>query len=774
MAKHSRSRTSKSEKKPETLWEFLNTPVGFDNFMDVLSQRIPFKGNAEESRVLPNLDKQAEELIDRAADIAQEEGITIEEALARFGIRLDDEGEEGSPSARKDSMLRTLHWQVTPGELDEPVLAQPRQTVRRRKDVLDGLKDRLSVDSQVLQEVLDLLTPDDALLRDRLMFFQFCSAPEYSEARQRAISGAVPIWYSLLSDTSRDLGLFVEVLRTLPQSPILAGDSGPFYEWLLDKGHVGYADFRKAKAVAIQEKLCVCEVLAAEAFLGAERWVKLLAEYSGLEAWKGAPPVVTKKLAGVLGREWLDLFDIAPLMLKAGVLTLGVSRPLSPHFANTLAARAGVTLHCVLLAPGVLRDHKARVLEKITEVQPPVVPVPTREGRIKEMVASASAVNLVRQLFEGALDSRASDIHIDPIPGGARVRFRIDGMLHEVMRMETELSVEVASRIKILADMDITERRRPQDGHISINIRGTEYDMRIATVPAKNGEKIAIRLVYAGNVMKPLGELGLIDEDYRKVQAFIKMPFGMILATGPVGSGKTTTLYSCLNEVDRVDRNVMSIEDPVEFDLDGANQVPVNYQLQFGFVEGLRALLRQDPDTILVGEIRDEETARIAVRASMTGLLVFSTLHTNDAPGAVTTLTNFHIPSHLIANSLVGVIAQRLLRRNCEHCTKSYTPARDELLSLGFSPQEATRVKRLYRGQGCPSCFQSGYHGRTGVFEVMAVTPALKDMILDGASEKRLRDAAIAEGMRTLARDGREKVRAGQISREEFLRILRA
>jgi type II secretory ATPase GspE/PulE/Tfp pilus assembly ATPase PilB-like protein len=761
-------------KQSETLWNFLNKPVGFDSLLDVLKRDLTSVGAESESRMLPNLDKQAEELIERASAIAESEGITIEEALARFGIGLDDDDDSGAPENVKDSMLRSLDWEVT--HVDDTV-ENPKEEhtpLRRRTDVLDALSGHMEIDTTLLQDILEQVSADDPMLRDRLIFFGFCTDFQYAEARQRAISGGLPIWYTLLSDMQSDVSQFAEVLRVMAFAPALVPGKGSFYEWLLDKGPLNYKMYKEARVEALREKISICEVLSRPAFLGGKAYIELMQEFSGLDGLNGAKPVATLKLAAALDREWLELFDLAPVRIKGQTVTIGVSRPLTREFSRRLAASTGATIAYALMTPDALKSYKKSLLDKIVEHKPALKPTEKSAGRIKEIVASASAVNLVRQLFEGALDSRATDIHIDPHADGAWVRFRIDGMLHEVMRMETELSTEVASRIKILADMDITERRRPQDGHISVNIRGTEYDMRIATVPARNGEKIAIRLVYAGNVMKPLGELGLIASDYKKMQSFIKLPFGMILATGPVGSGKTTTLYSCLNEVNRQVLNVMSVEDPVEFDLDNANQVPVNYQLQFGFVEGLRALLRQDPDIILVGEIRDEETARIAVRASMTGLLVFSTLHTNDAPGAITTLTNFHIPNHLIANSLVGVIAQRLLRRICMDCRETYKPDKETLLRMGFKADKLAGIKKLHRGKGCPTCFTSGYLGRTGVFEVMEVTPNLKDLILEGVSEKVLRNTAIEEGMRTLAMDGREKVLAGQISSEEFFRILRA
>lgn len=379
----------------------------------------------------------------------------------------------------------------------------------------------------------------------------------------------------------------------------------------------------------------------------------------------------------------------------------------------------------------------------------------------------------VEKVISEALGKRATDIHFDPFRDFLRIRFRIDGLLHDAYRVDREMAREVIARVKILGELDITERRRAQDGQISMNIGGEEVDLRVATVPVKHGERVELRLANLVRIASDNSQLGLEHTNLEIVNGFLKQPHGIILATGPVGSGKTTTLYSCLNQLDSDRFNIMSIEDPVEVDIEGVNQVNVNYKINFDFVKGLRSLLRHDPDIILIGEIRDIESARIAIRAAMTGMLVFTSLHTNDAPGAITTLYNFNLPPHLVANALLGVVAQRLIRIVCDECIEAYPATEDDLNFLFGEIDERPPDLVLHRGRGCAKCIGSGYFGRTGIFEVLQISPTIRDMILEGASERALRDHAInQEGMLNLHMDARRKVLAGITSTEEAVRVL--
>ena len=397
-------------------------------------------------------------------------------------------------------------------------------------------------------------------------------------------------------------------------------------------------------------------------------------------------------------------------------------------------------------------------------------------GLLMDAIRETSAVTLVRKLFEQAITSGATDIHIEPTPDLVRIRFRIDGLLTEVTRLDRDLAQELNSRIKILADMDITVKRKPQDGHLTLKLGSDmprDYSLRISTLPTRHGEKMAIRLVDPSKIFANLKQLGLEQSDLVTIKTLTSKPYGMILVTGPVGSGKTTTLYSCINSINHAGLNVMSIENPIEFDLEGTSQVEVNYEYGLDFVEGLRAILRQDPNVILLGEIRDEETARIAIRAALTGLLVLSTLHTHDAPSAINTLLNFNLPRHLIGSALLGVIAQRLVRKICPHCRKPHTLTEEEQVVIGPRlvgvPQNQLK---FYQGAGCAHCFNTGYTGRTGVFEILTVTNEIREMILDGGGERAIREKALEQGMLTLTSDGLRKVLAGVVSVEEFIRVL--
>lgn len=385
-------------------------------------------------------------------------------------------------------------------------------------------------------------------------------------------------------------------------------------------------------------------------------------------------------------------------------------------------------------------------------------------------VADTSTVKLVNSVIEGAVHAKATDIHLEPQANQElRVRYRIDGMLHDVLTIPSKLHPNVISRIKVLADMDITDRRQSQDGHITMRISETEYYMRIGTLPTKLGERLVVRLLDERQVIMGLKQLGLEPEDLELVEKFIDTPYGMILVTGPVGSGKTTTLYSALNEINILTKNILTIEDPVEYQLPGISQVEVDPKTGLTFAAGLRSILRQDPNTLMVGEIRDPETAAVAVRAALTGQQLFSTLHTQDAPGAVTTLAYLGVQPFWIASALIGVIAQRLVRKNCLYCKESYTPDPRQLKVLGL---ENENTLQFFHGRGCERCFHSGYSGRIGVFEVMPVDEHLRELIANNSPEAVVKKKAIHKGMNTLKTSGVKKILRGETTVEETLRVI--
>jgi type IV pilus assembly protein PilB len=397
----------------------------------------------------------------------------------------------------------------------------------------------------------------------------------------------------------------------------------------------------------------------------------------------------------------------------------------------------------------------------------PVVPSELKKA---ETIRGMSAVQLVEAIIESGSRAQATDIHLDPQSDHLRVRYRIDGILYDIMELPMAVVPEMVSRLKVLGNMDITQRRHAQEGHFVQRVGQIELDLRLATAPTVLGEKIAIRLLSETNVLTGIAQLGMEPHQIELLEVLMTRPHGTILATGPVGAGKTTTLYALLNEVNIFSKNVMTIEDPVEYELRGVNQMQVDNASNFGFVEGLRAILRQDPNIIMVGEIRDEETARTAVKAALTGVLVLSTLHTNSAPGAVTALSGLNVPRFLISSALVGVVAQRLVRKICERCKTSYQPSKEVLQQLGVPLQEYERL--FHKGTGCEHCFHTGYSGRTGVYEVLSVTEELREAIFRGDSYADLLRVAIKGGMQSLAQSALNRVLDGTTTAEEFLRVI--
>ncbi len=388
---------------------------------------------------------------------------------------------------------------------------------------------------------------------------------------------------------------------------------------------------------------------------------------------------------------------------------------------------------------------------------------------IKEQVDRAPVVKFVNQLIFDAIKERASDIHISPREDSVSIRFRIDGILHEILSPPKDLQHAIISRIKILAGMDIAERRLPQDGRFTVEYEHRNVDLRVSTLPTIFGEKIVIRLLEK-NALLGLEEIGFEEDDIKIFKKWIKRSYGMVLLTGPTGSGKTTTLYAAINFIKTPEKNIITLEDPVEYKLEGVEQVQINPKIGLTFARGLRTILRQDPDIILVGEIRDLETAEMAVRSALTGHLVLSTLHANDAVSTVIRLVNMGIEPFLVCASLNLVVAQRLVRKICPKCKEAFAPQTEILKSLGidYSEKEAT----LFRGRGCPHCRYTGYFGRTAIYEFLEITPEIKDLILKQASLEEMRNVAQRAGMCSLRENGIKKVLRGVTTIEEVMRVV--
>jgi type IV pilus assembly protein PilB len=392
--------------------------------------------------------------------------------------------------------------------------------------------------------------------------------------------------------------------------------------------------------------------------------------------------------------------------------------------------------------------------------------------KLEAISREAPIIQLVNMLIVQGVKDRASDIHVEPIEKGLLIRFRIDGMLHDIRTLPNTIKSAIISRIKILAKMDIAERRLPQDGRFQVTFGNREVDLRVSTIPTVFGEKIVLRLLDKSKGLIRLEQLGFIPEQLEEFKSIIYKPYGIILLTGPTGSGKTTTLYATLNEVNSNDKNIITVEDPVEYKLKRVNQIQVKPKINLTFANTLRSILRQDPDIIMVGEIRDAETAQIAVQAALTGHLVLSTLHTNDAPSAITRLIDMNVESFLISSSVIAVIAQRLVRVICENCKEEYEPGKDIISGLHINANSTTDGKvKLYRGAGCSLCKNTGYYGRTSIYELIVLNEDIRELIISKASSNIIKDAAIKKGMKTLKDCGLEKVLQGITTIEEVLRV---
>ena len=393
-------------------------------------------------------------------------------------------------------------------------------------------------------------------------------------------------------------------------------------------------------------------------------------------------------------------------------------------------------------------------------------------GEGEAAVEDAPIVKLVHMVLTRAVEDRASDIHIEPTESDVRIRFRVDGVLHEIMRSPRNIHSGLVSRLKVMGDMNIAEKRVPQDGRVGLKVSGRSVDLRLATLPTVFGEKVVIRILDKESVLLKLEQLGFIEDAYKRFEVSFRKPYGAIFVTGPTGSGKSTTLYATLNILNEPDRNIITVEDPVEYRLRGINQVQVHQKAGLTFASALRSILRADPDIVMIGEVRDRETAMIAMEAALTGHLVLTTLHTNDAPSALTRLQEMDVEAYLVASGIDCVVAQRLLRKLCERCREAYEPNESQLAAAGFPEFQWQDIPALYHAVGCSNCSKTGYKGRIGLYEVMLMSEEIERMTAERASSDAIRHVAVEQGMKSLRDDGLEKARLGMTSVEEVLRVV--
>jgi type IV pilus assembly protein PilB len=485
---------------------------------------------------------------------------------------------------------------------------------------------------------------------------------------------------------------------------------------------------------------------------------------------------------------------VLPVAKKNGKLTLAMKNPLDIFAIDEVRMMSGMDVEPaialeedIINAIGRLYRSEASVTEQvegvIKEFEEGDINLTAGDvseddedvsiEHLRELSEEAPVIKLANLIISRGIQDGASDIHIEPQKDVVRVRLRIDGILHEVMQIPKKVQASLVSRFKILAEMDIATKRTPQDGRITAVIDGKQYDLRVSTLPSVFGEKIVLRVLDKSAISIGLHKLGLLPETLERFENLISRTYGIILVTGPTGSGKSTTLYSVLSKLNSGEKNILTIEDPVEYEVPGLTQVQINPRAGLTFAAGLRTMLRQDPDIAMVGEIRDAETATIATEAALTGHLVLSTLHTNDAPGALTRLLDMGIEPFLIASSVIGVMAQRLVRLVCPKCKEQYQPPRDAIKRLGIEVEGDTKVT-FYRGRGCDHCRGMGYKGRIGVYELLIVNDRIRDLVLQKASSHLIREAAIESGMKTLKEDAIAKILLGQTTLEECLRVIYA
>lgn len=558
---------------------------------------------------------------------------------------------------------------------------------------------------------------------------------------------------------------------------------------LVEKGLISHEQLQSAvdKQKQLGGKQPIGEILVSMGLITERDRVMALGEQWGVEFVDLTDVLVPEDVSSLISQELARRYKMIPLEVIGDRIKMAMKNPLDIFATDEIRLMTGkevipliATEDSILLAINENYKVAAQNLNNVLQTFQ-VEEVELDKKRPEELAAevdqaeaeSAPIIKLANALISKAITEKASDIHIEPARESIRVRYRVDGILMDGLTVPKNAQNALTSRIKIMADMDIAEKRAPQDGRISMIIQGKQYDFRVSSLPAVYGEKIVMRVLDKSNINIGLHRLGLLPHTFEMFESMLMRSYGIILVTGPTGSGKSTTLYSSLAKVNSGEKNIITIEDPVEYEIPGITQVGVNNKANMTFAAGLKAMLRQDPDIIMVGEMRDQETANIAIEAALTGHLVFSTLHTNDASGAVARLMDMGVEPFLIASATVGVMAQRLMRRVCDKCKTTYEPPREAVKRLGMNldDMETGRIT-FYRGRGCEVCKGTGYKGRVGCYELLPVTDKVRELILAHASAYAIREAAIEGGMRSLKEDAMEKILLGMTTLEESLRVI--
>lgn len=553
----------------------------------------------------------------------------------------------------------------------------------------------------------------------------------------------------------------------------------------LERGLIDEEELKTALSLQAESREKLGKLLVDLGYISERDCLSVVSEHLGIPAVSASdfPPVPV--IENVLTFRFMKQCKFVPVALRNNVLTLAMTDPLDTATLDSVRQATGYEVKPVLGAESEIMDvlerlygsaasSLGRIIEGIDDANLENISEEIEDiEQLKDLASEAPVIRLVNLLISKAIESRASDIHIEPFEKDLKVRYRIDGILHDVESPPKKLKAALLSRVKIMSKLNIAERRLPQDGRIKLKVLGKDIDLRVSTLPTLYGESVVMRILDKSNTnLYDIRRLGFPEDSLKEFESLIHRPHGILLVTGPTGSGKTTTLYSALSSINLPDKKIITIEDPIEYQIDGVNQIHVNPQIGLTFASGLRHIVRQDPDVIMVGEIRDLETAEIAIRAALTGHLVFSTLHTNDAPSAITRLIDMGAQDYLIASSLLGVLAQRLVRVICPYCKAEVHPVPEMLDEIGFKRGDGKDgPDRFYEGQGCGYCSNTGFTGRVGIYELMSVNDDLRKLIVAKADSNQIRIKAIESGMRSLQDDGWLKVRQGISSVAEVLRV---
>ena len=563
----------------------------------------------------------------------------------------------------------------------------------------------------------------------------------------------------------------------------LAGELG---QMLLERGAVTLEQLEQARLHCLEKGIRMPEALTALRIIDSSTLRRTQAEQLGLSFLdvldvETVDADLSRDVPVGFARSQLVL----PLWRRHEQIQVGVVDPLNVTAIDSLQLMLDAPLEPVVVPEGLLIDSINKIFDRRAGASQVMGEIHDEEIGISgeniqdidvdiiDTDDEAPIIRLVNALLAQSVKERASDIHIEPFERHISVRFRVDGVLYEIIQPPKRFAASITSRIKVMAGLDIAEKRIPLDGRIKIKVAGRDIDIRLSTVPTSHGERIVMRLLDKTAVLKDLEYIGMGASVLTGMREMINKAYGIVLVTGPTGSGKTTTLYACLAKINSPTRNIITVEDPVEYQLNGIGQIQVNTKVGLTFAAGLRAILRQDPDVVMVGEIRDRETAEIAIQASLTGHLVFSTLHTNDAAGAVTRLVDMGVEPFLVASSCVCMMAQRLVRTLCPHCRKPVVPTETELKQLGFTRERFLEVTpgHVYAPTGCQECLDTGYLGRTGIYELMIVDDEIRQLIMDNLDSNTIKKRAINKGMATLRDDGARRVMMGDTSIAEILRV---